>query len=373
MSKIVLNYENTQKDFMAFYRWTTKRSKAQIPVFYIVLWLILTAITYPAMLEALSSVYDGGSFSFYLHTLMLSAIISYFIMLVVILVQYPFARIMMNRKIKEMYEIVGKCKIELLDNKIRDTMHEITTEVPYSKIRSVENDKRNIYVYYGGASAFIIPFSAFKNEKEKQQLLDFLHQKLRNQKTYKAEQKRAEQYKNKLKKRKIIRNIALIIIIPLSLYFFVMSSPFSGVWYIQDYVVTDPSYVDDAEQINATRSSTTNEEKIYVHLKIKTENAERMIENDVLKECVDSEIKYDGSVSYECSDPIWKSSRDAGAEYPTDDRDALCTRSWLNHSSVDAQTRSYYKDDESSSVLCVNPVIGELWYSYYARTPIGWQ
>lgn len=161
---------------------------------------------------------------------------------------------------------------------------------------------------------------------------------------------------------------------PVSLYILVASVPpvpFDGIWYMQDGVLADPSYLDGVEPISATTTTNSTEHEAHIELKIQKEQAERMIKSSVLKECVDSSTKFSG-LDYECSDPVWEKPDRADTTYPTNDKDILCTRSWLDLS-VLADIPNHGFTDESNSVLCVNPKTGVLWYAYYGKSSAGWE
>lgn len=74
-------------------------------------------------------------------------------------------------------EFIGERTLSLLEEKILTVETYHTTESSYDSIQRIESDSERLYIYTGAISAFIIPFSAFDSETQKQEFLNILKQK----------------------------------------------------------------------------------------------------------------------------------------------------------------------------------------------------
>ena len=73
--------------------------------------------------------------------------------------------------------ITGDYTLALQDAHIIETGEFRRTEIPYSGIERVVHDDACLYIYIGSIVAIIVPFSAFKDESEKQLFLERIQEK----------------------------------------------------------------------------------------------------------------------------------------------------------------------------------------------------
>jgi len=175
--KIALNGTITEKDIIDYNVRQYKRSRTTKSLLW-VLWAVCVAVGLISVLSDPSAMPEDDTAGFYVILVFVLIILP--IPLVIALKFFMptivrwSVKVMMKKD--HINESIGSYRIELLANTIRDTINsEATTEVPYGHIRSVEFDKSRLYIYVGGARAFIVPFSAFKDESEKQRFLDIIH------------------------------------------------------------------------------------------------------------------------------------------------------------------------------------------------------
>lgn len=185
--------------------------------------------------------------------------------------------------------------------------------------------------------------------------------------------KKDKKVKEKIMKLPIVWIATGLIVFVWAIIIWIDTRPIDGIGYLRKYVLADASYLEGAEPISAERNTIAMDYDVHIKIKIQEEQAKKMVENNVLKRCVDGVSEY-GGYHYLCSDPIWGSSSMMNGMYPTSGEDVLCTISWPDLSSlsgdIPAGVNTPSPDDvpnhESTSYLCVNPNTGELWYSHYS-------
>lgn len=151
-TKIVLNYEITEKDFVAY---TMRRSKSFKFGYSLILWAIFMLIILPGCFsymatEPTPAELEQAPATSYIALVIVVAVFCAFIVFIIRLLTSPFIWLCVKAMMKKdrIDESIGKCKLEILDNKIRETINERVSEVSYSQVRSVETDKKRIYLYW---------------------------------------------------------------------------------------------------------------------------------------------------------------------------------------------------------------------------------
>lgn len=71
-------------------------------------------------------------------------------------------------------EFIGECTLIMMEDRVHSEINNRITETPYTSIERIALDQERIYVYVGALSAYIIPFSAFSGEQEKQDVMALL-------------------------------------------------------------------------------------------------------------------------------------------------------------------------------------------------------
>lgn len=71
-------------------------------------------------------------------------------------------------------EFTGEYSLSFLDDKIQETRHGSTMEIPYRKIEKIEHNDEYLYLYLDSMTAIIVPYSAFKSSEDRQTVLELV-------------------------------------------------------------------------------------------------------------------------------------------------------------------------------------------------------